>query len=51
MQEPIRIAINTAGASMNDVIVRDARDGDREIIKDVTLAAYQQYAAVMQTHW
>lgn len=43
--------MHTAGAPMNDVIVRDARDGDREIIRDVTLSAYQQYAAVMQTHW
>ena len=36
---------------MNDLIVRDARDGDREIIRRVTLSAYEQYAAVMQTHW
>ena len=36
---------------MSDLIIRDARAGDREIIRDVTLSAYQQYAAVMQTHW
>ena len=36
---------------MNDSIVRDARDGDRQIIKEVTLAAYQQYAAMMPAHW
>jgi len=34
---------------MSDLIIRDARAGDREIIRDVTLSAYQQYAAVMQT--
>lgn len=36
---------------MSDLIVRDARPPDREAIRDVTMAAYQQYAAVMQTHW
>jgi hypothetical protein len=51
MEEHVRIAINTVGAPVNDVIVRDARGGDREIIKAVTLSAYEQYAAVMQTHW
>jgi GNAT superfamily N-acetyltransferase len=28
-------------------ILRDARDGDREAIRDVTLAAYEQYATQM----
>jgi GNAT superfamily N-acetyltransferase len=36
---------------MNDLIVRDGRPPDREAIRDVTMSAYQQYAAVMQTHW
>ena len=31
--------------------IRDAREGDREAIRDVTLAAFQQYAEVMAAHW
>lgn len=32
---------------MSGLTIRDARDGDREAMRDVTLAAYEQYAAVM----
>ncbi len=32
--------------------IRDARDDEREMIRDVTLAAYEEYAAVMpQPFW
>jgi GNAT superfamily N-acetyltransferase len=31
--------------------IRDARDDDRDAIRDVTLAAFQEYAPVMQAHW
>jgi GNAT superfamily N-acetyltransferase len=33
------------------VRIRDARPGDRGAIEAVTLAAYQQYAALMPAHW
>jgi GNAT superfamily N-acetyltransferase len=33
------------------VRVRSARPGDRGAIEAVTLAAYQQYAALMPAHW
>jgi hypothetical protein len=36
---------------MHKLDIRMARPGDREAIREVTLAAYQQYAAVMQSHW
>ncbi len=37
---------------MTDLQIRDARPGDREVIKDVTLTAYQQYAEIMPPpHW
>jgi GNAT superfamily N-acetyltransferase len=32
---------------VNRLHIRDAREGDRDPIQDVTLSAYQQYAAVM----
>lgn len=32
---------------MNHLHLRDARENDRDAIQDVTLSAYQQYAAVM----
>ncbi len=31
--------------------IRDAQESDRGAIEAVTLAAYQQYAAVMPAHW
>jgi GNAT superfamily N-acetyltransferase len=31
--------------------IRDAQESDRGAIEAVTLAAYQQYAATMPTHW
>ena len=36
---------------MTDLRVRDARPEDRDAIREVTLAAYQEYAARMQTFW
>ena len=36
---------------MNDLQIREARPNDREAIKAVTLAAYQEYATLMQAHW
>ncbi len=35
----------------NDLQVRDARPGDQESIRAVTLAAYQEYAAQMPAQW
>lgn len=31
----------------NDISIRDAREGDREAIRAVTLAAYEEYAQIM----
>ena len=32
--------------------IRDARDGDRDAIRDVTLSAYEEYSALMSPeHW
>jgi len=36
---------------MNGLHIRDARPGDRNAIETVTLAAYQQYAALMPAYW
>jgi predicted N-acetyltransferase YhbS len=36
---------------MTDLPIRDARDADREAIRELTLSAYQEYAAVMLAHW
>jgi GNAT superfamily N-acetyltransferase len=36
---------------MSTAQVRDARPGDQAAIRDVTLAAYQEYAAEMPAHW
>jgi len=36
---------------VRELIIRDARPGDRDAIVNVTLTAYEQYAAVMKTHW
>ena len=30
--------------------IRDARDDEREVIRDVTLAAYEEYAAILPPH-
>jgi len=36
---------------MRGLDIRNAREGDREEIRDVTLAAFQEYATVMHAHW
>lgn len=36
---------------MNGLRVRDARSDERGAIEAVTLAAYEQYAALMPAHW
>ncbi len=36
---------------MPDPIIRTAHDDDRASIKEVTLAAYQEYAALMPAQW
>jgi predicted N-acetyltransferase YhbS len=36
---------------MDELDIRTARPSDREAIREVTLAAYQQYVAVMPSHW
>jgi predicted N-acetyltransferase YhbS len=36
---------------MTQLHIRDARDGDRDAIQNVTLAAYQEYAPRMVEHW
>jgi ribosomal protein S18 acetylase RimI-like enzyme len=36
---------------MNGLYLRDARPSDRNAIEAVTLAAYQQYAALMPGYW
>jgi predicted N-acetyltransferase YhbS len=36
---------------MTELITRDARADDQAAIREVTLSAYQEYAAVMQAHW
>ncbi len=36
---------------MTNLNIRDARDTDRKAIQDVTLSAYQEYAAGMAPHW
>jgi ribosomal protein S18 acetylase RimI-like enzyme len=36
---------------MEGLRIRDAQDSDRGAIEAVTLAAYQQYAAMMPSHW
>lgn len=33
------------------VHLRDAQDGDRDAIREVTLSAFQEYAAQMPDHW
>jgi predicted N-acetyltransferase YhbS len=36
---------------MPDLMIRAAQESDRAAIQDVTLSAYQEYAAVMGDHW
>lgn len=36
---------------MTDLNIRDAQAGDQAAIRAVTLEAYQEYAAFMQTNW
>ena len=36
---------------MNELRIRGARSDDRGAIEAVTLAAYEQYAALMPAHW
>ena len=36
---------------MKELLIRDARPSDREAIQAVTLSAYEEYAAPMQSHW
>ena len=36
---------------MKGLHIRDAREGDRDAIRDVTLSAFQEYAARMPAHW
>ncbi len=36
---------------MPDLLIRDAHDSDRAAIQNVTLSAYQEYAALMPAHW
>lgn len=36
---------------MTELLIRDARAEDQAAIRDVTLLAYHEYAAVMQSNW
>ncbi len=36
---------------MNTVVIRDAQPSDREAIRNVTLSAFQQYAALIPSIW
>jgi predicted N-acetyltransferase YhbS len=36
---------------MKDLVIRTARDEDRDAIREVTLAAYQQYEPVIPELW
>ncbi len=36
---------------MTELHIRDARAADYDAVREVTLAAYQEYAASMQVHW
>src|SRR5215813_4524502 len=41
----------TSGAPMPELVVRDAATRDRNAIRELTLAAYAEYAARMPAHW
>ena len=46
------MTLNVVGAShAGELLIRDARPGDRDRIREVTLAAYQEYAAQMPDLW
>src|SRR3989442_14768840 len=46
------MTLNLVGAShAGELLIRDARPGDRDRIREVTLAAYQEYAAQMPELW
>jgi len=46
------MTLNVVGAShAGELLIRDARPGDRDRIREVTLAAYQEYAAQMPELW
>ncbi len=36
---------------MKGLLIRDAQESDREAIREVTLSAFQEYAARMPAHW
>jgi len=36
---------------MAELHIRDARTDDSDAVRDLTLAAYQEYAVIMQAHW
>lgn len=36
---------------MHGLHIRNAHDSDRDAIRDVTLSAFQEYAALMPAHW
>jgi len=36
---------------MKSLKIRTARPGDREVIREVTLSAYEEYAKILPTHW
>ncbi len=36
---------------MTDLLIRDARPGDLAAVRDLTLAAYQEYEAQIPAHW
>ena len=36
---------------MSDLLIRDARRSDADALRELTLAAYQEYAAQMPAHW
>lgn len=36
---------------MSDLLIRDARPRDQDAIRQLTLAAYHEYAAQMPAHW
>ncbi len=36
---------------MTELVIRDARPSDQDAIRQVTLAAYQEYAAQIPAHW
>jgi GNAT superfamily N-acetyltransferase len=37
--------------SVKNLQIRDARPNDRDVIREITLAAYEEYAALIPAHW